>query len=124
MVLKLYGSNDSHPALRVAHILKEKRVPFEFVPVDLAAKEHKTPEYLQKHPFGQVPYIDDDGFILYESRAISKYIATKWQDQGVQLVPDPADLTATALFDQALSVEQNNFDPIAWSIILEIKYKP
>ena len=124
MVLKLYGSNKSHPALRVAHILKEKHVPFEFIELDLFAKEHKTPEYLSKQPFGQLPYIDDDGFILYESRAICKYIATKWRDQGTKLIPDQNDLIANALFDQALSIEQNNWEPFAINIILEIKYKP
>jgi glutathione S-transferase len=54
MVLKLYGS----PVSRlVAFVLREKEVPFEFVPVDLSKKEHKSPEYLEKQPFGQVPYI-------------------------------------------------------------------
>ncbi|KAG5729809.1 hypothetical protein E4T56_gene993 [Termitomyces sp. T112] len=32
--------------------------------------EHKSAEYFQKQPFGQVPYIDDDGFILYENCAM------------------------------------------------------
>ena len=58
MVLKLYGTNDSPNTLRVALILKEKEVPYEFVSVDLAHQEHKTPQYLaEKHPFGQVPYM-------------------------------------------------------------------
>jgi glutathione S-transferase len=37
--------------------LHEKKVPFELVPVDLSKGEHKTPEYLAKHPYGQIPYI-------------------------------------------------------------------
>lgn len=124
MVLKLFGSPLSRPTLRVAHILKEKQVPFEFVRIDVQAKQHKTPEHLQKHPFGQVPYIDDDGFVLYETRAICKYIATKWRGQGPSLLPDPSDLKATALFDQALSIEYSNFDPIVVSIVMEKIYKP
>ena len=57
MVLKLYGTYRSTWLRLVAAVLKEKGVPFEFVPVDMSKGEHKSPEYLSKHPFGQVPYI-------------------------------------------------------------------
>jgi glutathione S-transferase len=40
--------------------------------------EHKSPAFLEKQPFGQVPYLDDDGFILFESRAMARYIAMKY----------------------------------------------
>ena len=56
MVLKLYGPESPFVRL-VAVVLLEKQVPFEVISVDLAKGEHKTPEYLTKHPFGQVPYI-------------------------------------------------------------------
>lgn len=59
MVLKLYGT--SHAAggtAVVAMVLAEKRVPFEFIPIDIREKqENKTPEFLEKQPFGQVPVI-------------------------------------------------------------------
>ena len=57
MVLKLYGIYRSPWVRLVAAILLEKQVPFELVSVDLANSEHKSPEYLTKHPYGQVPYI-------------------------------------------------------------------
>ena len=61
MVLKLYSSYPSpypSPYVRlVAAVLLEKQVPFELVPVDLANGENKSPEYLSKHPFGQIPCI-------------------------------------------------------------------
>ena len=57
MVLKLYGIYRSPWVCLVAAVLHEKKVPFELVSVDLANGEHKLPEYLAKHPFGQVPYI-------------------------------------------------------------------
>ena len=58
MVLKLYGSSPSTCTRRVATVLKEKEVPYEFVPVDVMKGENKTLEYLAKQPFGQVPYIE------------------------------------------------------------------
>ena len=57
MVLKLYGLHASHFVRLVAAVLLEKKVPFELVKVDLSKGEQKTPEFLAKHPFGQVPYI-------------------------------------------------------------------
>jgi glutathione S-transferase len=45
--------------------LEEKEVPFEVQVVDFAVAEHKSPEYRTKQPFGVIPYLDDDGFILY-----------------------------------------------------------
>ena len=53
MVLKLYGVYRSTWVRLVAAVLAEKQVPFELVFVDFANGEHKSPEYLAKHPFGQ-----------------------------------------------------------------------
>ena len=57
MVFKLYGSPRSNYVMLVAAVLHETNVPYELVPVDMAKKEHKQPQYLEKHPFGEVPYI-------------------------------------------------------------------
>lgn len=57
MVLKLYGMAKSTCTLRVAIVLKEKDVPFEFIAIDFKSGEHKSQSYLEKQPFGQVPYI-------------------------------------------------------------------
>jgi glutathione S-transferase len=57
MVFKLYGVYRSPWVCLVAAVLLEKQVPFELVSVDFADSEIKSPEYLAKHPFGEVPYI-------------------------------------------------------------------
>ena len=57
MVLKLYGAYRSPWVRLVATILQEKKVPFDLVSVDIPNGANKTPEYLAKHPYGQVPYI-------------------------------------------------------------------
>ncbi|KAF8055556.1 glutathione S-transferase [Lyophyllum atratum] len=122
MVLKLYGASISTCVRRVAAVLLEKQVPFELIAVDFAKREHKSPEFLEKQPFGQMPYIDDDGFILYESRAIARYIAVKYADQGTKLIP--TGLEENALFEQACSIEQNNFDASASGAVFEKVFKP
>lgn len=57
MVLKLYGISRLPSVRLVVAVLLEKQVPYKLVEIDYDNREHKTPEYLAKHPFGQMPYI-------------------------------------------------------------------
>jgi len=65
---------------------------------------------------------DDDGFILYESRAICHYIASKYSDQGTPLLP--TELKANTLSHQAASIEAFHFDGSAVAAVVERMYKP
>ncbi|KIK77937.1 hypothetical protein PAXRUDRAFT_834790 [Paxillus rubicundulus Ve08.2h10] len=118
MVLKLYGSTTSTKTRTIAQICKEKNIPYELITVNLPAGEQKSPAHLAIQPFGQVPVIDDDGFILYESRAIARYLAAKYADQGTpNLIPtDPKEL---AFFEQAASIELSHFEPHALGVLIE-----
>ncbi|KAF8869142.1 glutathione S-transferase [Infundibulicybe gibba] len=124
MILKLHGGlSQGSPSGAVALVLNEKKVPFELVPVDMVGGEHRTPEYRKFNPFGQAPYIDDDGLILYESRAICRYIAIKYGEQGTSLLPPAGDFNAIALFEQAMSVEVSAFSPPVAGAMDEMLYK-
>jgi len=107
----------------VAVTLHEKKIPFEIVPIDLLDLYNgdRTPELLAMQPFHQIPAIDDDGFVLYESRAICRYLAEKYADQGTSLLP--TELKAKALFEQAASIEYSNFHPHAFVIYAEGRQK-
>ena len=123
MVLKLHGNPNSTCTKRVVTVLTELNIPYELVVVDFAKGEHKAPAFTAVQPWGQVPYLDDDGFKLFESRAICRYLAVKYGGIG-KLIPDPADVQKTALFDQGASIEQSNFDPYASGLAYEIVFKP
>ncbi len=126
MVLRLYGLPGATGAGRVRVVLEELNAPYEFVVVDIpgANGAQKKPEYKKIHPFGQLPYIDDDGFVLFESRAICRYVALKYGGVGVgKLIPDTADLVETALFEQAASIELSNFDPAVSGLAHENIFK-
>nr|UJV38490.1 glutathion S-transferase [Trametes gibbosa] len=123
MVLPLYGNAMSTCTQRVRTVLAELGVQYEFVSVDFAKGEHKAPAFVAIQPFGQVPYLDDDGFKLYESRAIARYVALKYGGVS-KLIPDPADLHKVALFEQAASIESSSFDPSASSLAFENIFKP
>lgn len=119
MVLKLYTASMSSCGRRVAVILHEKNVPYQLIEPDWSKMEHKSAEWLAKQPFGQMPYIDDDGFILFESRAIARYIAAKYASSGTDLLPSPTDLQALALVDQGISIEKSNFNTGAEGLFAE-----
>jgi glutathione S-transferase len=70
--INVYGIPGS-PFLRSVEItLKEKGVDYTLHA--LAPGEHKQPEYLARHPFGRVPAFEHDGFTIYETQAILRYL--------------------------------------------------
>jgi len=123
MVLKIYGFPFSTATRLVVFVCKEKQIPYELITVDLFKGEHKQPAYTKFHPFGQVPYIDDDGFILFESRPIVRYLLKKHASQGTQGLL-PTNPQAEARAEQALSIEASSFDPNVSGIVTELYFKP
>ncbi|KAG2074853.1 glutathione S-transferase [Suillus decipiens] len=121
-MVKLYGSPLSTCTRLVALVCREKIIPYEFIKVDLAKGEHKQAAFTANQPFGEVPYIDDDGFILYESRAIARYLIKKYPNQGTALIP--TDPKAEGLFEQAASTEAFNFTAFVGPIVLEKVLSP
>jgi glutathione S-transferase len=82
VALKIYGVARSRAA-RVLWMAKELGLDYEHVKVDFAAGETHEPAYLALNPNGQVPVIDDQGFILWESMAINLYLAKKYNTDGL-----------------------------------------
>src|SRR5947209_7088462 len=110
--MKIFGNPVSTCTRKVLMTLNEHGAPFELVVIDFAKGEHKQPAHLARQPFGQVPALDDDGFALYESRAMARYIDGK---HGARLTPQ--DAQARALMEQWISVETSNFSPHAMKFI-------
>jgi glutathione S-transferase len=77
----------------------EKNAPYRLAPVKPG--EHRQPAYLARHPFGRIPCIEDDGFWLYETQAITRYLdATR----GAARSLTPADPRAEARMNQAIGI--------------------
>lgn len=60
--------------------------------------------------------------ISIESRAICRYLETKYKGKGTELIPTK-DIKAQFLFEQATSVEVSNFDAYASAIVAERAFK-
>src|SRR5262245_55046251 len=74
--LRIYGIARTR-AFRVLWIAKELGLDYEHIPVEIGAAGARQPEYLAINPNGRLPAIVDDGFTLWESLAITLYLAKK-----------------------------------------------
>jgi glutathione S-transferase len=116
--MKIFGHPGSTCTRKVLMTAHETKTPFDFVLVDFAKGEHKQPPHLARQPFGQVPALDDDGFAMYESRAMARYIDAK---AGAPLTP--SDPQARARMEQWISIETSNFAPHAMKFIYHVIFK-
>ncbi len=73
-MLKLHYHPLSTYSRRVRIACLEKGIEVELVELDMAKGAHRGPDYLRKNPYGRVPTLEDDGFVLYESTAILEYL--------------------------------------------------
>ncbi|HYH41045.1 MAG TPA: glutathione S-transferase family protein [Burkholderiales bacterium] len=76
-MLKIWGRRNSINVQKVLWCCGELGLEYERVDAGLAFGVNDTPEYRAMNPNGLVPTIDEDGFILWESHAIVRYLARK-----------------------------------------------
>ena len=91
-MLKIWGRVNSVNVKKALWALEELGVKYERIDAGMQFGVTKTPEYLKMNPNSLVPTIDDDGFVLWESHSIVRYLAAK---HGMGRLY-PADLKARA----------------------------
>jgi glutathione S-transferase len=74
--LKIYGIARTR-AFRALWMAKELGLDYEHDPVEIGDAGARTPEFLAINPNGRLPVIVDDSFVLFESLAITLYLAKK-----------------------------------------------
>jgi glutathione S-transferase len=74
--LRIYGVARTR-AFRPLWMAKELGLDHEHIPVEIGDAGARTPEFLAINPNGRLPVIDDGGFVLFESLAITLYLAKK-----------------------------------------------
>ncbi|KAJ0052993.1 hypothetical protein Pint_01380 [Pistacia integerrima] len=119
MVIKVYGPAYAS-SKRLMLCLAEKGIEFEPVPIDLFKGEHKTPEFLELQPFGQVPVIQDGDYTLYESRAIIRYYAEKYKSQGTDLLGKTME--ERGVVEQWVEIEAHNYHPPILDMTMHISF--
>lgn len=86
--IQLYRSAISGHCHRVELFLSLLGLPFEAIDIDLARKEHKTPDFLAMNLLGQVPVLRDGELTLADSNAILVYLEARYAP-GQWLPRDP-----------------------------------
>ena len=85
-------------ARAVLATLEEKGARYRLAP--LAPNASKSPEHLARHPFGRVPAFEHDGFALYETQAILRYLDRVLPQPALT----PADPRRAAGMDQVMNI--------------------
>jgi glutathione S-transferase len=101
LVLHGYGPSVYTRAARLA--LAEKGVAYDRVEVNPFAGDLSADlaaGYLALHPFNRVPTLVHDGFVLYETGAITRYVDRRFPGPALQ----PADPQALARMDQIIGI--------------------
>jgi glutathione S-transferase len=99
-MIRLHYHPMSTYSRRARIALLEKQIPHELIVVDMAARKHRDPAYLALNPYGRVPAIQADDFVLYESTAILNYLEAMYPQQPLL----PADPRERALVDMHMKL--------------------
>ncbi|MCQ1569784.1 glutathione S-transferase family protein [Neorhizobium galegae] len=114
-MLKIYGVYRSR-ATRPLWLIEELGIPFELIPIVQgyrlpepmapgAPVNTLSPEFLSINPMGSIPSMDDDGFVLHESLAITLHLARKYGGElGPKDIAEEGQMVQWSLFG-ATSVE-------------------
>ncbi|QJR11839.1 Glutathione S-transferase GstB [Usitatibacter rugosus] len=107
-MLRILGRLSSVNVQKVVWCADELALEYERVDVGGAFGGNDQADYLAKNPNGLVPVIEDDGFVLYESNAIVRYLAAKHaQASGLW----PSELERRADVDRWMEWQSTGFTP-------------
>lgn len=116
-MLKLWGRVNSINVQKVLWALGELKVPCERTDAGMQFGVVNDPFYRKMNPNGRVPTIDDDGFVLWESNAIVRYLCAKHGAGSLW----PTDLRQRAdsdrWMDWATSTIQPAITPVFWGLV-------
>ena len=116
-MLKIWGRANSSNLKKVTWLCEEISLPYERIDAGMSFGVVNTPEYRKLNPNGLVPTIEDEGFILWESNAIVRYLGAKHAAGTIW----PTDLKARANVDRWMdwctSTLWPAFRPVFWNLV-------
>jgi glutathione S-transferase len=121
MLVTLFGAPYSVYTRSARLALIEKGVDYRLEMVDVHGPGGMPPEHLARQPFGKIPVLDHDGFTLYETGAILRYVDEVFPGPSLQ----PLDAWHRARMSQAISIcDSYLYGHGVWGIFVERVAKP
>lgn len=116
-MLRIWGRTNSINVQKVLWTCAELGLPYERIDAGMQYGVNNTPEFRAMNPNGLVPLINDDGFVLWESHAIVRYLA---RSHGLGTLC-PKDTKAAADADRWMewysTTLWNHMKPVFWNLI-------
>ncbi|HVN85682.1 MAG TPA: glutathione S-transferase family protein [Candidatus Binatia bacterium] len=113
--MKLHVAPPSPRAFKVLAVARHLGLDFELVPVDILNGANQRPEFVALNPNKKMPVLEDDGFVLWESNAITQYLASKKPDAGLL----PSGARGRAEVSRWQFWENAHWDPACGTLIFE-----
>ncbi len=116
----VFGASYSVYVRIVLFTLQEKGIDYDLIPVDIFDSSNPADDYLERHPFGKIPSFEYDGFSLYETGAITRYIDEAFDGPRLQ----PVGVKQRARMNQIISIADGYMYPyFVWGIYGELVIK-
>ena len=118
-MINIWGRNNSINVQKVMWAIGELKLEHTRLDVGGAFGKTKDPAYLAMNPNSLMPVLEEeDGFTLWESNSIVRYLAANYDKAGV-LEPKDAKTRARAnqWMDWQLSVANPAITPVFWQLV-------
>jgi glutathione S-transferase len=116
-MIKIWGRSTSVNVQKVMWAVGELGLPHERIDIGGPFGKNREPAYLAMNPNGLVPTLEEDGFLLWESNSIVRYLAAKYGAGTLE----PADLRTRARagswMDWQLTVAGPALTPVFWGLV-------
>ena len=117
-MIKIWGRNSSSNVQKAMWAVGELGIEHTRLDVGGAFGKNKEAPYLAMNPNGLVPTLEEDGFLLWESNSIVRYLAGKHDKNSVLEPKDPRQRgLASQWMDWQLSVVGPAITPAFWGLI-------
>lgn len=117
-MLKVWGRNNSSNVQKVMWTIGEIGLPHERIDIGGAFGGNKEAPYLAMNPNGVVPTLEeDDGFILWESNSIVRYLAAKHSAGTLEPEDKQTRFSAQRWMDWQISVTNAAIIPLFWGLV-------
>ena len=115
-MIELFGADYSVYVRSARLALEEKGLDYTLTPIDVFAPEGVGEDYLSLNPFGKIPAFKHNGFVLFETGAILRYVDEAYEGPSLQ----PAGARDRAVMNQILSIlDCYAYRTCVWEIYVE-----